>query len=95
MQYPPEEPRSWNLFLDSHKESHITDRSKYYHICRNVRNVKSLVIRFGPPTFISFSTELGRNEYGERESALDLIAYLRDRYKCPAMAYQVHEKQRQ
>ena len=93
LQYEPELKRSWNLFLDDKRESHITDYSHYYHICRTTLTAKKLCVKFGPPDFLSLDTTLGTNEYGEPEDVLEFLVYLKDRYKCAPMDYQIHDRE--
>ena len=92
MIHEPELKRSWNLFLDDKKESHVTDTTRYYYVCRTTLGAKKLCVMFGPPDFISLDTTLGKNEYGEEDSVMGFLTYLKDRYKCSPMPFQVHEK---
>jgi len=87
----PELRRSWNLFFDDKKESHVTDPTRFYHIARTTRVAKKLCVMYGPPDFMSLDTTLGKNEYGEDDSVMDFLTYLKDRYKCNPIPFQIHE----
>ena len=92
MTYEPELKRNWNLFLDDSRESHTTDPTKFYHIARSTLTAKKLCVLFGPPQFMSLDSKLGKNEYGEEDSVMEFLTFLKDRYKCNPVPFQYHDE---
>ena len=41
---------------------------------------------------MSLDTTLGQNTYGEQDTTLEFLTYLKERYKCSPIPYQIHAK---